>query len=205
LLASAVEHVDAFPAGEPPLTSEGLERERKESHFLRFTSRVAGYVRLSKKGMALALSVSGGYIVQLDAESATYPDRLFFLGGVDSIRAFLSDSVVPEDVAQAILDPDPANPLRIEDVGIRGGDVMVNPRIELRVPLNDTFAVGIFLDAGNVWRDPEALSLFDWRYAGGGGLRLATPIGPLALDYGVNLDRRPWEDFGALHFSIGLF
>ena len=30
-------------------------------------------------------------------------------------------------------------------------------------------------------------------------------IRPLALDYGVNLIRRPWEDFGAFHFSIGLF
>ncbi|MEJ7734445.1 MAG: BamA/TamA family outer membrane protein [Polyangiaceae bacterium] len=207
LLASAVEHVNAFPAGQSRVANEEQQREQQniESHFLRFTSRVAGYLRLSKKGLALALSVSGGYIVQLEADSLTYPDRLFFLGGVDSVRAFLSDSVVPEDVAQAILDPDPDKPLRIQDVGIRGGDVMVNPRAELRVPLNDTFAVGIFLDAGNVWRDPDALSLFDWRYAAGAGLRLATPIGPLALDYGINLDRRPWEDFGALHFSIGLF
>jgi hypothetical protein len=27
----------------------------------------------------------------------------------------------------------------------------------------------------------------------------------LALDYGVNLDRRQGEGFGAFHFSIGLF
>jgi outer membrane translocation and assembly module TamA len=46
---------------------------------------------------------------------------------------------------------------------------------------------------------------FDLRYAAGTGLRTMTPIGPLALDYGINLDRRPWEDFGAFHFSIGLF
>lgn len=197
-----MEHVNAFPADVLGNTAT------IQSHFLRFTGRVAGYVRLTKKGTAVALSVSGGYNLQLDAESQTYPDRLFFLGGVDSIRAFLADSVVPEDIAQRIFHPedDPTSePLRIGDVGIRGGDVSVNPRVELRVPLNDTFQIGLFVDAGNLWVDPASVELFKLRYALGAGLRIATPIGPLALDYGINLDRRPWEDFGAFHFSIGLF
>jgi outer membrane translocation and assembly module TamA len=43
------------------------------------------------------------------------------------------------------------------------------------------------------------------RYTAGAGVRVSTPVGPLALDYGINLDRRPNEDFGAVHFSIGLF
>jgi len=34
---------------------------------------------------------------------------------------------------------------------------------------------------------------------------MATPIGPVALDYGSKLIRYDWEDLGALHFSIGLF
>ena len=72
------------------------------------------------------------------------------------------------------------------------------------MPLGETFAAGLFLDTGNVWVDPAAISLA-LRYGAGGGMRVNTPIGPLALDYGVNLDRRPWEDFGALHFSVGLF
>ena len=45
-------------------------------------------------------------------------------------------------------------------------------------------------------------------------MRVETPIGPLAFDYGVNLSRlfsgaenprRTYEDFGAFHFAIGLF
>jgi outer membrane translocation and assembly module TamA len=43
------------------------------------------------------------------------------------------------------------------------------------------------------------------RYAAGSGLRASTPVGPLALDIGLNLDRRDWEDPFAFHFSIGLF
>ena len=67
-------------------------------------------------------------------------------------------------------------------------------------------------DAGSVhvqgfdlWRDPDNVELFALRYAAGAGLRITTPIGPLALDYGINLIRRSWEDFGAVHFSSGLF
>ena len=34
--------------------------------------------------------------------SETYPDRLFFLGGVDTIRGFLADAVVPQDFGDLI-------------------------------------------------------------------------------------------------------
>jgi outer membrane protein assembly factor BamA len=199
LIAAGVEHVNAFPS------AVGGNTATITSHFLRFTTRLGGYVRLTSKGTALALSLSAGYNLHLAADSKTYPDRLFFLGGVDTIRAFLLDAVVPEDIATRILNPDPKKPLTIDQVAIRGGDVSINPRAELRVPLNDTVQIGLFLDTGNLWVDPKAINVLRLRYAAGAGLRLATPVGPIALDYGINLDRRPWEDFGAFHFSIGLF
>ncbi|HSN97243.1 MAG TPA: BamA/TamA family outer membrane protein, partial [Candidatus Nanopelagicales bacterium] len=92
-------------------------------------------------------------------------------------------------------------------VPIRGGDLALNPRAELRFPLGSggTLQGGLFLDTGNVWTDPANFNPFAMRYAAGAGLRIVTPIGPLALDYGINLIRRPWEDFGAFQFSIGLF
>jgi outer membrane protein assembly factor BamA len=204
LMAAATEHVNAFPSslfGNPATIN---------SHFLRLTGRVAGYIPLPAKGVSVALSMSAGYNLQLDPESQTYPDRLFFLGGVDSIRAFLVDSVVPEDVAQQILSgarDSQGGVLTIEDVPIRGGDLAFNPRAELRFPLGTGSVLqgGLFLDTGNVWADPANFNPFAMRYAAGAGLRIATPIGPLALDYGINLIRREWEDFGAFHFSIGLF
>jgi outer membrane protein insertion porin family len=47
----------------------------------------------------------------------------------------------------------------------------------------------------------------DLRPTAGVGLRLNTPVGPIALDWGFNLDPRgALEERGnALHFSIGLF
>jgi len=44
------------------------------------------------------------------------------------------------------------------------------------------------------------------RAAVGTGLRVQTPVGPLAVDYGVNVTRdSSYEDFGAFNFAIGLF
>jgi len=224
LFATTVEHVNAFPVGEAakstssPTSSTAIcpgqgsnQAEAIKSHFMQFTGRVAGYLRLTKQGTTLALSLGAGVNVQLAPCSETYPDRLFFLGGVDTIRSFLAYALVPQDLAEKILRGDrivvdgKEKVLTIDDIPIRGGDLQINPRVELRIPLNDTFQTGIFLDTGNVWTTPDAVNLLRLRYALGAGLRLGTPIGPVAFDYGINLDRRPWEDFGAFHFSIGLF
>jgi outer membrane protein insertion porin family len=201
LLQGSIEHVHAYPAADNPHTIK--------SDFVRLTGTLAGYVRLSQRGLAIAMSLKGGRIKQLTSDSKTYPDRLFFLGGVDSLRGFLQDSLVPEDVASQILHPNPNLPpdkqLTIEQVAIRGGDVFINPRMELRIPISGIFEGGVFLDTGNVWVEPKHFDPFVLRYTTGLGLRVGTPIGPIAFDYGYNLDRRPWEDSGNFHFSIGLF
>lgn len=201
-LASAdVEHVNAFPANPDDPDTDPLV-----SHFLRMSGRFTGYVRLTDGGAALAVSVAVGGNVQLQEDSKTYPDRLFYMGGSDSLRSFLSDSVVPEDVAQQILNPtDPDAQLAIEDVAIRGGDLWWNPRVEFRVPVTSLVGLGLFVEAGNLWVDPSAgFNPFDLRYGVGGGIRFTTPLGPVALDAGINPDPRPWEDVGAIHFAVGL-
>ncbi len=198
LLSASVEHVRAFALSDAP--------ETIDSQFLRFQNRIAGYIPLDRKGLAIAASFRWGYNQQLFSGSQTYPDRLFFLGGVDSLRGFLQDSVVPEDVAEQVLaQPAGEQDKLLSEVVIRGGNVVLNPRAELRVPLGGVVATALFVDTGNLWLKPESVEPYRLRYAAGSGLRAGTPIGPLAFDYGFNLDRRPWEDLGAFHFSVGLF
>ena len=122
---------------------------------------------------------------------------------------------MPQDIAEQLLDP--TSGLNINQVVIRGGDLFVNPRAEMRVPLSGNVQTALFLDTGNLWRDPNSVDPFVLRYAVGTGLRIGTPIGPLVFDYGFNVHRvldelypgrenqRLWEDIGAFHFSIGLF
>lgn len=218
LVSASVEHVRATPVGGDEVVPPGGTPSvfaATTSQFLRFTNRLAGYVRLSDRGLALAASFRWGLNTQIIENSQTYPDRLFFLGGVDSLRGFLQDSLVPEDIAQELLAP--GSTLTLREVVIRGGDAFINPRVELRIPLSSAVDTAIFVDAGNLWRKPELVDPTKLRYSTGSGLRVGTPIGPLAFDYGFNVERvldefapqrqnqRFWEDLGAFHFSIGLF
>ncbi len=232
-LSAGVEHVHAIPedtspsqdtgcagdAAPVPTPTNGMQTidpfQASRSDFLRYTGRAAGYVRLNEKGLALAVSFRAGVIQHLIANSQTYPDRLFFMGGVDTMRGFLQDSMVPEDIAKRLLNP--SSGLSLTDVVIRGGDIFVNPRAELRIPVGSSVETAVFVDSGNLWTDPTRANFLDLRYAVGTGLRIATPIGPLVFDYGFNVDRvlddifpkrtdqRFWEDLGAFHFSIGLY
>src|SRR5690606_4138688 len=107
--------------------------------------------------LSIALSLAAGYNLQLTADSQTYPDRLFYLGGVNNLRGFQLDAMVPQDIADQLLSGEIE---RIEDVGVRGGDTYVNPRLELRIPLTSLLGLGLFLDTGNVWSDPGSIKQF---------------------------------------------
>lgn len=217
-LNAGVEHVTAVPVDE----RQGRCDEDATgvfdaacSELLRFTGRVAGYVPLSKKGLTFAVSLRSGVIAHLTPDSRTYPDRLFFMGGVDTIRSYPQDSLVPQDLAEQVLDR--GSELTIEQVVLRGGDFFINPRAELRIPLVGNVETALFIDAGNVWADKAQIDVLELRYALGTGLRIETPVGPLVFDYGFNVNRivdavffprspqRSWESLGAFHFSIGLF
>lgn len=83
---------------------------------------------------------------------------------------------------------------------------MIVSRIELRfpIPVSSSLQGGVFFDFGNLWKKLE-LAQPRFRTGVGLGLRIATPIGPIAFDYGLNFERYAWEDVGAPNFSIGLF
>lgn len=176
------------------------------SRFIKLTSRIAGYIPFNDKGLSLALSLRVGAIFQLAARSITYPDRWFFLGGSDSLRGHLQDSVIPEDLTPQISADGSDGMMTARRIVTRGGDMIINPRVELRIPLTKLLQTALFLDTGNVWRDINNVEPWVLRYSAGTGLRIATPVGPLAFDYGFRLDRRFYEsDIGAFHFSVGLF
>ena len=85
---------------------------------------------------------------------------------------------------------------------------MVNERVELRIPIRGPFETVIFCDMGNLWIDPAypfQKGAFPIRAAVGSGVRVQTPVGPLAVDYGFNVTREAYEDVGAINFAIGLF
>jgi outer membrane protein assembly complex protein YaeT len=111
----------------------------------------------------------------------------FFAGGAGSVRGFELNRL---------------GPLNSEGDPI-GGMSLIEGSIEFRFPLFGDLGAVLFLDFGNVFRQPFTYRLEDLRYAVGPGLRYNTPVGPIRLDVGVIVDRRRDEDFGRIEFSIG--
>lgn len=185
------------------------ERDSDYSHFFKLTLTANGYIPLADEWV-LALQVRGGRVFHLENNSRTYPNRAYFLGGVDSLRGFLQDQVLPQDQVD-LIDSERAQGRTLSPAAIvRTGDFFYLGRAELRFPLFGSLQGGIFCDLGNVWAFGDTVrfeALFRLRVSVGAGLRITTPVGPIALDYGFNLTRREdlAEPFGAFHFSIGLF
>ena len=187
--------------GEP--TGEFIDRV---SNLVRTQATLSGYIPFVGTEVVLALSASAGTIFHLQADSTTWPDRYFYMGGVGTLRGFTEESLIPEDVYQdwkSRLDAysDEADRL----LESPGGESMLLVRSEFRYPLAEGFYGAGFLEGGNIWRERSNLEVDPrvLRWVAGGGIRYMTPLGPIAFDLGINLDKRPHEDRFAWSFSIG--
>ena len=74
---------------------------------------------------------------------------------------------------------------------------------ELRAQVRRALGGVLFVDAGNVYARAPDISFSEMRPTAGFGLRYQSPIGPLRIDLGFKLDRRPGERLTALYFSFG--
>ncbi len=215
-LALGVEHIDASPIFDPKSPPNCFASGTCDSHFFKLTGTASTYLRLRGR-LRLAFQLRAGTNMQLTDKSNTYPDRLFFLGGSDSMRAWGPSSLIPQDVADAIAarscTGDAKESCDLLLAAIRGGNLMINPRAELRIPMGEPFEGVVFVDAGNLWKDPDQ---YPWnsgklkmRYALGTGLRYITPVFPVSIDVGVNPSPYSWETYQtgswAVNFAIGLY
>lgn len=111
----------------------------------------------------------------------------FYMGGPNSFRGVKSRKISP-----------------VDETGTRiGGTTELLGNVEYIVPLPFNLRVAGFVDIGNVYGFGTKFDPTDLREAVGAGIRWISPFGPIRVDYGINVDRRKGEDFGALHFSVG--
>jgi outer membrane protein assembly complex protein YaeT len=121
--------------------------------------------------------------------------KRYFLGGASSLRGWGRFEVSP-----------------LSGFGFPiGGHTMLEGSSEIRLPVWGKVGGVVFLDYGNVWSDSWGFDLGDIRYSAGSGLRYVTPIGPIRVDVGYQLNpidnllvdgelqKRRWR----VHFSIG--
>lgn len=108
----------------------------------------------------------------------------FFAGGMNSNRAYGYRKLGPMD--------DSSNPI--------GFDSVIETKIEERFPIYGAIKGVVFND--NTFIGNDSMPGFDkGYYSAGVGLRYATPIGPLAIDFGFDI-ADPTAQY-AFHFHIG--
>lgn len=144
----------------------------------------------------LAVRARGGSIDAAEPHEANLPFfKRYFLGGATNLRGWGRFEVAP-----------------LSGGGLPiGGASFVDFSTEVRVPIWNKLGGVIFLDGGNVWEEAWNVDLNNLRYDVGPGLRYDTPIGPIRVDIGYQLN--PIEGLRVnaegknrrfrFHFSIG--
>ena len=119
----------------------------------------------------------------------------FFAGGDTTVRGFVLDRLGTEETRNAEGFP-------------TGGNGLAVVNLELRTPYWKGLGGVGFFDAGNVFKSAGDVSLGQLRPTAGFGLRYRSPLGPLRVDLGFNLDRQllaagARERSTVFHISLG--
>jgi outer membrane protein insertion porin family len=162
-----------------------------DSSFTKYEASSSWYYPLWKETV-FHVKGSLGYVIENEDRKLPVYEK-FYLGGMSTIRGFDNGKISPVE----------ANELGGYDRV--GGTKMWYANFEYIFPLFKEAGLKglIFFDTGNVYRDSENWSLDDLRYSVGLGFRWLSPMGPLRLEWGYNLDPKEGEKQGLWDFSIG--
>jgi len=147
-----------------------------------------GFVRLrGRAGWIGSIADNHRFLTRLDAGAILMetlvslpPSLRFFAGGDNSIRGYSYETVAP----------------RNSDGELIGGRYMLSGTAEYQYRLSGQWWLAAFTDYGSAWNDTPS-----WVQGVGLGVRWASPVGPVRLDFAYGLDD-PGGGF-QLHFSLG--
>lgn len=151
------------------------------------------YFQIGKR-VVWATRARAGTLAGTDGSRIPFFKR-YFVGGSTSVRGWGRYQVSPLSGSGLPL----------------GGRTMMEVSTEGRFGLRGRLSGVVFVDGGNVWADPWKTGPGGLRWAAGPGLRYNTPIGPMRVDVGLQLnpiqgllirgvpEKRKWR----VHFSIG--
>ncbi len=161
-----------------------------DAEFTKYEGSSGWYFPLFWK-TAFHANLSAGQVFENQANKLPVYER-FYLGGLSSVRGFKYAKISPID----------------EATGDRiGGDKMWFTNTEFVFPLLETQGLmGVFFfDAGQVLNDDEDWGDFEDSVKKSSGIevRWLSPMGPLRLVWGYNLDPVDNEDDSVWDFSVG--
>jgi outer membrane protein assembly complex protein YaeT len=161
----------------------------------RMVVRLRGIVGLAKGFERTVEQVVDGDTVTVVVNDLPASER-FFAGGDTSVRGFSLDRLgTPETITPSGFPT--------------GGNGLIVMNSELLVNVWRALDVVGFVDAGNVFPRASDIDVTEVRPAAGFGIRYRSPVGPVRIDLGFNLDPRELVPGGTkerqavLHVSLG--
>ena len=137
--------------------------------------------------MDMVFDIKGtiGYLQANEGKTLPIYER-YYIGGINTVRGLRY--VGPRDSSTGDL---------------VGGTTMLFFNTDLVFPLIKNAGIKgvVFYDTGNAWL--SSYDLGDMRHTAGIGIRWYSPMGPLRLEWGWVLDRKPGEDAYRFEFTMG--
>ncbi|GAB57539.1 outer membrane protein [Rheinheimera nanhaiensis E407-8] len=146
--------------------------------FVRLRGR-AGWIGSAGDNHRFVTRLDAGAIL-MEALRKLPPSLRFFAGGDNSIRGFGYETISPTN----------------EQGELIGGRYLLTGSAEYQYRLRGNWWLAAFTDYGSAWDDNP-----DWQQGVGVGVRWASPVGPIRLDFAFGLDQ-PGSGF-QLHFALG--
>jgi outer membrane protein insertion porin family len=131
------------------------------------------YNRMLPAGVGMVVALRLGLAWPYGRDTSIPISERYFSGGASSLRGFKTDTAGP-------VDPKTGEPT--------GGNALIVGNLELHFPLLKPLSLACFYDTGNVFARVDSIRLSGFSHTAGLGLRVKTPLGPLRLDYGFNLN-----------------
>jgi outer membrane protein insertion porin family len=118
----------------------------------------------------------------------------YFLGGINSVRGFTDRSLGPRD--RVFCERPPCG------TEVIGGDKSAVMNAEFMFPVMEQYGLrGVaFFDMGNAF---DSFNFSDLRRSVGVGARWMSPFGPLRVELGFPLNKKPGDETSVLGFSVG--
>ncbi|SBT13602.1 autotransporter assembly complex protein TamA [Vibrio celticus] len=150
-----------------------------ETKVVRFQGQTAWIRSIGDNHRGLTrLQFGGNFADEFDKLS---PSLRFFAGGDNSIRGYGYESISPRD----------------ESGALTGAKFIATSSLEYQYRLVGNWWGAAFYDIGDAFNDKP-----EWKHGTGVGVRWASPVGPVSLDFAWGLDAEKGDEF-QLHFSLG--
>ncbi|MDA0149915.1 autotransporter assembly complex protein TamA [Vibrio sp. LaRot3] len=124
--------------------------------------------------------IDGGANVTDEFEKLS-PSLRFFAGGDNNLRGYGYESISPKDSSGALT----------------GAKYMVTTSLEYQYRVYGNWWGAIFYDYGDAFNEQP-----DFKRGAGVGIRWASPVGPVRLDFAWGFDANPGDEF-QVHFTLG--